>query len=423
MWIQFGMHTVQCWTCAFIIFVPGSLSDISEHCRNYFVEHPLRHFCLPPSYSKDVLPKMENGSPLNVNIDLILTQVIHVDDFELTTRLAMYMELSWIEPRIELNQSGSNQSESLILLSLSQLELFWIPDLEIIELDGFRSPNTIMRIGSFQLEAGKLLRMALPVEITVRCPFIYDEYPMDEQTCPLRFGSFGYQSDLMLFSGTVKYESDNQRFLKYHVKVRDMPKSEEQYTYQAGDQSPEVYSTYGFDLVLTRDQQAHLMRTYLPTGVLVVISWISFLVDPAVVPGRMAILVTLLLVLINVSNSVSTNIPLAKSLTAVEIWLLSCLGFVFAALMEYAYLLYYLMDARHSLNGNAAKQKMAWTTAIAFPETPTKSHGKRVFSPTKKLEASTNRNEPLANLDKIALVLFPMGFVLFNIAYWCIHLF
>ena len=36
----------------------------------------------------------------------------------------------------------------------------------------------------------------------------------------------------------------------------------------------------------------------------VVTSWVSFLIKPEVVPGRMALLVTLFLVLINIFNSV-----------------------------------------------------------------------------------------------------------------------
>jgi hypothetical protein len=36
----------------------------------------------------------------------------------------------------------------------------------------------------------------------------------------------------------------------------------------------------------------------------VVVSWVSFLIKPEVVPGRMALLVTLFLVLINIFNSV-----------------------------------------------------------------------------------------------------------------------
>ena len=38
-------------------------------------------------------------------------------------------------------------------------------------------------------------------------------------------------------------------------------------------------------------------------GLFVVVSWVSFLVPPEVVPGRMAMLITLFLVLINIFNS------------------------------------------------------------------------------------------------------------------------
>ena len=58
---------------------------------------------------------------------------------------------------------------------------------------------------------------------------------------------------------------------------------------------------YGFHLHLERHFLPHFMRTYLPTGLIVVTSWASFLIDPRTVPGRMTLLVTLLLVLINVS--------------------------------------------------------------------------------------------------------------------------
>ena len=46
------------------------------------------------------------------------------------------------------------------------------------------------------------------------------------------------------------------------------------------------------------------LQVYLPSAMFVVVSWVSFLVKPEVVPGRMAMLVTLFLVLINIFNSV-----------------------------------------------------------------------------------------------------------------------
>ena len=40
------------------------------------------------------------------------------------------------------------------------------------------------------------------------------------------------------------------------------------------------------------------------------------------IPGRMALLVTLFLVLVNIFNSVTGNAPKAEGLTAVETWVL-----------------------------------------------------------------------------------------------------
>ena len=42
------------------------------------------------------------------------------------------------------------------------------------------------------------------------------------------------------------------------------------------------------------------------------VSWISFVVPPDVIPGRMALLITLFLVLVNIFNNITTNTPKAE---------------------------------------------------------------------------------------------------------------
>ena len=54
----------------------------------------------------------------------------------------------------------------------------------------------------------------------------------------------------------------------------------------------------------------------------------------------MALLITLFLVLINIFNNITTNSPKAEGLTAIEIWMLACILFVFGSLIEYAVILY-----------------------------------------------------------------------------------
>ena len=57
------------------------------------------------------------------------------------------------------------------------------------------------------------------------------------------------------------------------------------------------------------------------------------------ISGRMALLVTLFLVLVNIFNSVTANAPKAEGLTAVETWVVSCIIHVFGVLAEYALIL------------------------------------------------------------------------------------
>ena len=71
------------------------------------------------------------------------------------------------------------------------------------------------------------------------------------------------------------------------------------------------------------------------SGLFVIVSWISFLIPMDVIPGRMALLVTLFLVLVNIFNTVTTNTPKVRSLPYFftkcpqprrRAWLLSKLG-------------------------------------------------------------------------------------------------
>ena len=47
----------------------------------------------------------------------------------------------------------------------------------------------------------------------------------------------------------------------------------------------------------------------------------------------MALLITLFLVLVNIFNNVTTNSPKAETLTAIEIWMLACILFVFGEML------------------------------------------------------------------------------------------
>ena len=70
------------------------------------------------------------------------------------------------------------------------------------------------------------------------------------------------------------------------------------------------------------------------SGLLVMASWISFLIPPSMVTGRTTFLVILILAMVNIFNTVSINLPKAEGLTAIEVWMIFCLLFIVGALTE-----------------------------------------------------------------------------------------
>ena len=95
----------------------------------------------------------------------------------------------------------------------------------------------------------------------------------------------------------------------------------------------QTYSTAGFELILERNFLKYIISYYMKSGLLVASSWISFVIPPDVIPGRMALLITLLLALINLSGTVIDKRPSTKNTTILEIWMFICTSYVWAALV------------------------------------------------------------------------------------------
>ena len=68
-------------------------------------------------------------------------------------------------------------------------------------------------------------------------------------------------------------------------------------------QANDTWSLSGFQVRLTRHPNPFLMNTYLPTALLTIASFISFLIPIDMVPGRMALLVTIFLMLVNIRST------------------------------------------------------------------------------------------------------------------------
>ena len=100
------------------------------------------------------------------------------------------------------------------------------------------------------------------------------------------------------------------------------------------------------------------------------------------VPGRMALLVTLFLVLTEIYTNVANQSPVSNSTNQLSLWVIACILFVFGALMEYAGLLFV-----------------------------------RYQSYIDSDEAFKNASR-MKTIDLFFFTTFPITFIIFNVIYW-----
>lgn len=75
---------------------------------------------------------------------------------------------------------------------------------------------------------------------------------------------------------------------------------------------------------------------YIPSMLIVMLSWISFWLNVNAVPGRISLGVLTVLTMTQQSSTVNATLPRVSYTKAIDIWMSMCLVFVFAALIEFA---------------------------------------------------------------------------------------
>ena len=82
----------------------------------------------------------------------------------------------------------------------------------------------------------------------------------------------------------------------------------------------EEFSLTGFSIIIMRSPSPYYMNVFLPSGVLTITSLIGFLIPPELVPGRMGLLVTIFLMLVNISSTERNRGPAVRKVQFVN-WL------------------------------------------------------------------------------------------------------
>ena len=353
---------------------------------------------LPQDYDFNVPPweykHLTNSTlPWNLHFVFSIFEIQEIDDQKRTILLNMYSLIYWLEPRIKINSSANdwtdNAKGNMSFIPLNEMDRFWQPDLDISSVKTYDEKTVLKEMASFKVNQTKWLRYSARVDLTITCHMNFEDYPFDSHNCPFKIGSYYNSARTVNCTSEVQHDNEQQPILNYVVNIQPL-RIEDRIYHMYG----EDWATCGFNIKLQRTRIQNFFEVYLTCMLLVIISWISFIIHPEVVPGRMGLLVTILLVLINIFIGIKNKAPISSSLNAFDVYLIICITQVFVACLEYAAVLL-RMDFEEKISPALYPTQVDYQRFISFKKE------------SKKEKSKAKRN----NLDRFSLMLFPIVYI------------
>ena len=109
---------------------------------------------------------------------------------------------------------------------------------------------------------------------------------------------------------------------------------------------------------MTRRLKAYILTTYLPSLLVVLLSWLSFWIDADSTPARTSLSILTILTVTTQSSSLVRSTPANSFTKASDVWMATCLVFVFAAFIEYSIV--------NTLTRRHKKAQVKVSQAVAF---------------------------------------------------------
>ncbi|KAM4035260.1 gamma-aminobutyric acid receptor subunit pi [Anomaloglossus baeobatrachus] len=286
---------------------------------------------LTQHYNKYLRPNF-NQKPVEVAVTLEIASISSISEDNMDYTATIFLRQRWTDERLVFEGNKS------ITLDSRLVQLLWVPDTYIVDskksfLHDVTVDNRLVRL----YYNGTVL-YAIRITTTVACNMDLTKYPMDKQTCKLQLESWGYNvKDLRykwLRGNNSVYGMNTLQLAQYTL--------EKYYTeVSTGKDETGTYPRLTLYFVFKRNIIYFILETYVPSSLLVILSWISFWISKASVPARTCIGVTTVLAMTTMLVGSRSTLPAAKCFVkAIDVYLGICFTFIFGALLEYAVIHY-----------------------------------------------------------------------------------
>jgi len=175
------------------------------------------------------------------------------------------------------------------------------------------------------------------------------------------FESFGYMTETMTMAWL-----DSPSDIDPSVQFPDFTLTDTTHHNCTETYSIGTFPCLHLNFVLARDVGYYVMAVFIPSIVLVVISWIQFWLDPSAVTARVLIGLFCSFTLVGQMTGVRATLPKVSYLTSLDIWLTMCLLFTFSSLLQMA-VVQRLAQEEERLQEKPKTHRVDFISRIAFP--------------------------------------------------------
>ncbi|KAH9633402.1 hypothetical protein HF086_004116 [Spodoptera exigua] len=280
---------------------PG-LTDGDNYTQSEFLSR-LAHQC---RYDRLLLPTYTTGDVVYVHASAYVYFIQPAEAHDLNFKLHFLLQLRWTDPRLAYRLFSP---ERLKIIGESDLrERIWVPHLymsneQSSSLMGTDSKDVLISISPTGKYNASILRL------------------MWEKDSPVRLSSELHLTEYSLLDfwtneSVVRGDIVNMRL---------------------GEGRSGNYSALKFTFKLGREVGYYLMDYFIPSMMIVAMSWVTFWLQADASAPRITLGTSTMLSFITLASSQAKTLPKVSYIKASEIWFLGCIGFIFSALVEFAF--------------------------------------------------------------------------------------
>lgn len=352
----------------------------------------------------------------------------------------MFIRQRWTESRLDMPDDIFEDGDDYVTLPPEFFDNLWQPDPYILNSKVSEIAVLTHKFSSVTLYRNKTVRYAARMHAILACQMEFQLYPMDIQSCPMFIESFSYNNQKLRLRWAEDGVTLNPelKLLQYNVGQPLELMETTGYMVEREANFSRLVMYFRFE----RQIGHHLIQTFAPSILVVMLSWFSFWIGLDAIPGRVTLLVTSMLTLVTMFTGLKSDIPPVAYVKALDLWMAGCMVFVFAALGEFVVVK--VLDVRYQLQNSAriasvprmlpmriqavdkkTKCVTAWDveTPRIHCRKPSLSLRNHRFFQLSWLDHKTGEEKILwKEIDRQSRIYFPVFFLLFVFFYWPILL-